>query len=231
MWLRAIGAFLLFFVMQFLVVPLLVQGVVVAHDVTTLAWWSVAAIILIAGSLALYTLYFWPAIGLLFEKAVCWQEIKAGIFACGFAYPITFLWGLMMTWWLQEKMGYALVEQVAVRQVRSSLEEPLLFSVTALLIILVVPLLEEVLFRGFLQTALSAFCAPFWTFVCTAGCFAFLHFSDSQGINNFIILPSLFFLGILLSFLRQKRGNLIAPWALHASFNALSILMIVLFDG
>ena len=57
--------------------------------------------------------------------------------------------------------------------------------------------------------------------------FAAFHFSTSQGLNNIELLVSLFVLSCFLGFLYERQESLLASMALHATFNAISILAIL----
>lgn len=120
------------------------------------------------------------------------------------------------------------VDQVAVKHFRYMLNEPILFWVTTLTIIGIVPILEELLFRGFLQSWLKTkFKGALTAIVITSIIFAFFHFSVSQGITNIELIASLFLLSCFLGFLYEKQQSLWASIGLHSCFNALSILMII----
>jgi membrane protease YdiL (CAAX protease family) len=106
------------------------------------------------------------------------------------------------------------------------MEFPWLFWSSVILIVTLVPFLEEVLFRGFLQTWLRRVVGVSGAIWLTALTFALFHFSTSQGADNVELISSLFVLGCFLSFLRERQRSLWAPIGLHAAFNAISILMI-----
>lgn len=85
-------------------------------------------------------------------------------------------------------------------------------------IILVVPLLEEILFRGLLQNALRAAVGPTAAILAASLLFALLH--DPQSA-----LP-VFTVGVALGLIFEKtRSALASAWA-HALFNGLQILLI-----
>lgn len=117
-------------------------------------------------------------------------------------------------------------EQVAVKQLKMTTEDPLLFWLTVFAIIFVVPVIEEILFRGFLQTWLRSFFSRWPAIICASLVFALFHFSLSQKIDNIELLTSLFFLSVYLGIIYEKQQSIWAAVGLHATFNSISILMI-----
>lgn len=128
---------------------------------------------------------------------------------------------------MQFKMAPHL-EQTAVKNLKSTLQSPPLFWCTVLIIIFVVPIAEEILFRGFMQRWAVHLLGRFKGIALAAALFAGFHFSTSQGIDNIELMASLFVLGLFLGFLYEKKGTLWAPIGLHITFNAISSMMIVL---
>ncbi len=122
--------------------------------------------------------------------------------------------------------GKSGIEQSAVKQLRELTQQPLLFSFMALFIAFVVPFVEELLFRGFLQTFLRRFLGRMGAIICSSALFAFAHFAKGQGIGNVELILSLFILSCYLGFLYERQRSLFAPYGLHMAFNATTILAI-----
>jgi len=127
--------------------------------------------------------------------------------------------------------GVSRVEQVAVRYVRLSAESPYLLTIAMISTVIAAPILEELVFRGFMQTYLKSKIGFWKALFCTSLIFALFHLSPSQGIGNFTLVFSLFTLALYLGFLYEKRKSLIAPIALHMTFNSISVMRIVLFSS
>jgi membrane protease YdiL (CAAX protease family) len=123
--------------------------------------------------------------------------------------------------------GPSSVEQVAVRYLRQMIDYPILFAVTAFLIVAVVPIVEEVMFRGFLQTWLRGKLGRSKAIIIASLIFACFHFSLSQGQNNVELLVSLFALSCFLGFIYERQQSLWASVGLHVTFNAISVLALV----
>ncbi len=90
----------------------------------------------------------------------------------------------------------------------------------ALLAILFAPLVEEILFRGILYPAIKLRGHPHLALWGTSIAFALMH------RNMTTILP-LAFLALLLVFLYERTGNLLAPILTHSLFNAANYVALV----
>lgn len=91
------------------------------------------------------------------------------------------------------------------------------------------PLVEETLFRGFLYTGLRKK-LPFWvTTLLVSVVFAALHlFASSEGLLWIAGIDTLL-LSLALCYLREKTGNLWAPIIVHALKNGLAFLFLYVF--
>jgi len=93
--------------------------------------------------------------------------------------------------------------------------------VGALVAVVVGPLLEELLFRGFLQSVLVRPLGSFGAVVVTALLFALLHGKSTFG--------PLFCLSLYLGWLRARSGTLWISWAVHALHNGLGLALALSF--
>jgi membrane protease YdiL (CAAX protease family) len=85
---------------------------------------------------------------------------------------------------------------------------------------LAVPLAEELFFRGLVQSMFRHYLDRPWPAVAIASAFwALMH---AQNIDT---MPSLLVLGLVLGFLYERSGRLVAPMIVHALFNALSMIV------
>ncbi|MFZ9010632.1 MAG: CPBP family intramembrane glutamic endopeptidase [Anaerohalosphaeraceae bacterium] len=86
---------------------------------------------------------------------------------------------------------------------------------------LIVPIFEELLFRGFFQTSLRSFSdSPWAAIVFTSIFFAILHPPTH--------IPALFMLSVGLGYAYERSGSLLRPILMHIFFNGLSITMTLL---
>lgn len=120
------------------------------------------------------------------------------------------------------------VDQVAVKYLKALMNDPFLFYLNVLAIVSAVPLTEELLFRGLLQSWLRSKIGWKGAIIITSVIFALFHFSFSQGLSNIELLSSLFVLSCFLGFLYERQRSIWAPIGLHACFNAVSVLLIMI---
>ncbi len=186
------------------------------------------AILLTASLMLLCTYAAHPEI--LFNLFGSWHGIgKALVRGSGFwlmAFPLVQLveYAIML---LLLAFGYVPTEeQVAVTGLRHTLGHPVAQSLALIQVIAVVPLLEELLFRGLFQTWLLRYFNPKIAILLSSAGFALLHFSWQQGATNFLLLPPLFLLGCFLGWSLERFQNLWVPIGLHATFNAVGALVI-----
>lgn len=89
--------------------------------------------------------------------------------------------------------------------------------------VIVAPLLEEVVFRGLVQTSLLGVVGQSrrWLVVIVAGgWFAVIH----TGLP-WQVLPSIFVLGLVLGWLYERTGSLLPGVIVHAGFNAVNMVL------
>ncbi len=124
-----------------------------------------------------------------------------------------------------------LPDQVAIEFLKMSLSSPLAFFLALLVLIIFAPVSEELLFRGYLQNWLKKQIGRNAALIVTSLCFAFFHFSTSQGLNNIPIIASLFTLGLGIGFVYERECSLSAPILLHSFFNCTSALNFAYLQG
>lgn len=117
-------------------------------------------------------------------------------------------------------------EQTVVHYLKETMVRPELFLTLAFFIIVITPILEELLFRGFLQSWLRSVLGLKWAIAITSILFSLFHFSSEQSWDNLIILSVLFVLSCFLGYIYERQRSLFAPIGLHATFNAVTVMMI-----
>jgi len=83
--------------------------------------------------------------------------------------------------------------------------------------VIVVPVLEEVLFRGLFQTVIRSFLAKPWPSIVISSAFFAWHHQAGH-------FPALFVLALCLGYAYEKSGSLFRPIFIHSLFNASSII-------
>jgi membrane protease YdiL (CAAX protease family) len=156
-----------------------------------------------------------------------YNHVWIGIAAWFVSFPVVLAFsdGLSLILW--HIFHHPLVEQVVVQHLRQIMAHPLLFGLTALFVVTIVPLTEEFLFRGLLQTWLKhKFHNTSIAIILSSLVFALFHYSSHQGITNIELLSSLFLLSCMLGYIYERQRSLWASVGLHSFFNLMSLLMI-----
>ena len=182
-------------------------------------------------ALAVLTTFFFTYCFLIREQLFAY--VSKGGFLKGVAswfivFPWIFLWSSAMGFIFEKLLGMPLPEQEAVVILRAGLHTPWGWALLIFYIGLIVPAIEETLFRGFLQNWLKTMLGLRGATLFTAIIFACFHYAPSQGLSNITILSSLFLLACFLSWLLEKTESLLAPIGLHAMFNTMSMIFIFL---
>ena len=114
-----------------------------------------------------------------------------------------------------------LSDQDLVKVVASNTLSPGGKAILYSFLLLEAPLLEEPLFRGVIFGGLSKI-LPVWAAMALSGfLFAFVH------VNAATMIP-LWFLGIAFAWLYARTGTLLAPMAVHFTFNAVNLTFCLL---
>lgn len=251
---KVFGAFGLFLAMELVVVPTLYllwvsfqQGHLIIPEKIQLnpqtqGWVNMAAIL---GTVIALSLYFFSL-----DRATrqeIWGEahmqtpswsVGASIYNLFFG---AFTWFVAYPWILTISQGIGIllllkkaeskVDQIAVKHVKEAMSHPIQLIIMVVAVVIVVPILEELLFRGFLQAWLKKLMGWSKAVFLVSIIFALFHFSTSQGAENFELLPALFVLSCFLGFLRERQRSLWASIGLHSTFNLISVTLILITAG
>jgi membrane protease YdiL (CAAX protease family) len=100
-------------------------------------------------------------------------------------------------------------------------QDPLTLALMAVAAMIVAPLCEEIVFRGYLYPAAKKYAGPWVAGVSSALVFAAAH-------NSLAPLLPLFYFGCLLVVAYELTGSLWAPMAMHFCFNTATVVIQVL---
>jgi hypothetical protein len=227
------GAFLLYFGISFLMptlyIPILRQLGLDQSPVGFSSWLIFLLSSSIFGALVIYLCCISPA-----TRRAIWRQsgkhstksdVQNGLLAFLLASPPVLLLGHILES-VTVKIFHLteMPDQTAVRFVKMTLEHPPYFLLAFLSISILAPLIEETLFRGFLQSFIRKHLGSTQAIWITAVCFSVFHFSFDQGVSNIPIIGSLFCLALFLGFLYEKQRSLLASITLHTAFNTFSLL-------
>lgn len=155
------------------------------------------------------------------------HDFLTGSITWAIAYPWIIVIGQLMAFLLGLFYVGERADQAAVQHLKDIMDHPLLFGLTALAVVSIIPFIEELLFRGFLQSWLKTTFGRMQAILITSVIFAFFHFSLSQGIENIEFISSLFLLSCFLGFVKERQRSLWASIGLHMTFNFISILLLL----
>ncbi|MGH2381268.1 MAG: lysostaphin resistance A-like protein, partial [Candidatus Limnocylindria bacterium] len=122
--------------------------------------------------------------------------------------------------WLLGRIGIQPEPLTAERAI--SLLDPIL---VVLAVVILAPIAEEVFFRGVVFNAWLREGGRRWAFIGSSVLFGLIHLS-------LVALVPIFLLGLALAWVYERAGNLLAPIAMHATVNGISVAvaLLVRFD-
>lgn len=122
--------------------------------------------------------------------------------------------------WLLESLGFDAEPQAAEQAI--ALVDPWL---VVLAVVILAPIAEEVFFRGVVFNAWLRESGVRWAVIGSSALFAIIHLSV-------VALVPIFLLGLALAWIYRRKGNLLAPIAMHATVNGISVAfaLLVRFD-
>ena len=145
--------------------------------------------------------------------------MRWSLVVCGAVFfvelPLSHLIDRVMTWLQVPHPPQEAVEMF--RQIRRP-GAILLFMLNAAL---VVPLIEELFFRGFLYSFLKRFTSTWAAIILSAGIFAFAH-------QNLASVIPLWLLGVVLAVAYEHTGSLLLPMCIHGCFNLITAVSLLI---
>lgn len=154
-------------------------------------------------------------------------DFSLGVVTWLIAFPLVVTIAQMSDLLLYLFLGVESYEQVAVRFLKMALESPLLLTAALTTVLCAAPVIEEWLFRGFLQTFFRKHLGTKAAILLSSLCFSLFHLSISQGWGNVSLALSLFAFAWYLGFIYERQKSLIASIGLHMTFNAVSAFRIL----
>jgi len=238
--LHVIGAFAIYFIVSYLTSALVVTVMrkqLLANYTAYSNWLNFAVSFVIFIFLAIYMRAL-PRIvsyGLILRSSMKHsyaEDIWTALYAWVLAFPLVLFISQALEYVVTKVFQVStLPDQIAVKFLKATFEHPLYFILAIFSIIILAPLIEETLFRGFFQSYIRQHLGSRQAIVITSVCFSLFHYSAGQGLGNISIIPSLFILSLFLGFVYEKRGSLLASMVLHGTFNAVSVINLYLFGG
>jgi uncharacterized protein len=225
-WYEALGVYLLAFVLAGLATLPFFQLMEPDADLTTIVLTVVAALVIIGVLVLWLTRYHrgWLEVLRLPKPGTWRQEIGSGVlFGIGLYPAMVLVVGGLLTVLLQAISG----EQVeAPEQVGEHLPA-VGTAITVVYAIVIAPIGEELFFRGIMFRALRDR-HGFWVGAVGSSIgFGLIHFIPGSAIDAALLMTVMFFTGIALCFIYERRRTIVAPIAAHVTFNVIGIVLIL----
>jgi uncharacterized protein len=144
------------------------------------------------------------------------KVVWTGICFLLIALPLVFATNILISRWLRVDPQQDSQEIV---QIFEGTTNPMKKLPIVLLAVIVAPLAEEFVFRGFLYGVLKRYFGSISSMLFTGILFALMHFHLPS------LLP-LFVLACALTLAYELSGSLLVPMAMHALFNSLTLVMV-----
>lgn len=159
-----------------------------------------------------------------------WTDFGLGVIIWFVAFPWVGVVSQICDLVLELFFNFQSYEQVAVRYLKENLQSTPQTIIALFSIVVIAPIVEELLFRGTLQQYLKKYFSVKTSIIVTALIFSCFHFSYSQGLGNFSLIPSLFTFACFLGYIYERQGSIFASIGLHLTFNCASSLQILFFS-
>lgn len=158
----------------------------------------------------------WNVFG--WKKATFGKALRSGMGYGLAAYPVVIACYLVTAHFLSDPKPQAMVEFF----MQNSGIAPKLVVVA--MAVVLAPLCEEILFRGYFYAVLKRFGGIWAATIVSALLFSAIHVDLAP-------MPALFLFGIFLVWIYEKSGSLKSPIFMHATFNAVSLLLSLIFPS
>lgn len=142
------------------------------------------------------------------------------------AFPLVSVVSQSLELLLTKVWDVKLVPQIPVQSLKTHTDNPVAFFAVGFAIAVVFPIVEEVLFRGFLQSWIRRYLPVEAAIVCASFIFMTLHYGPGLGWSNLPILSALFVLACFLGYIYERQRSLWAPIGLHMTVNTISVVVI-----
>jgi membrane protease YdiL (CAAX protease family) len=97
----------------------------------------------------------------------------------------------------------------------------------ALLALMVAPMVEELFFRGCLFRSLRDRHSFPVAAIASAFCFGLVHYVPGPWQDSLLLMTIMVFTGLGLAWFYDRRGNIVASMAAHATFNLIGLILIL----
>ena len=132
---------------------------------------------------------------------------------------------MLAVFWVIQQCGYMeWMESLGVETIQDTVvllqecRDPIVLSLLVFMAVIIAPVCEELVFRGYLYPVLKKYGGIWSAAFCSSLFFSLVH-------NDLAALLPLFLLALLLVWLYEVTGSIWAPIAVHFCFNATTVLV------
>lgn len=224
-WYEAVGIYILGFVVAGLATLPLIQVMEPDTDLTNITLTVVAAAVILGVLVTWLSISHkgWVRIIGIPEKGRWGKQLGAGVVSGLILFPlITIVVGGILSLILGAITG----EQVQPPEQVGEHLTTLGAAITVAYAFVLAPIGEELFFRGILFRSLRDR-HGFWAGgVGSAFAFGLIHFIPGNPADAALLMIAMFFTGLGLCYIYERRGTLVAPIAAHITFNVIGIVLI-----
>jgi membrane protease YdiL (CAAX protease family) len=149
-----------------------------------------------------------------------WQTLGAGVLGLLLLLPVVLVVSAGYTGWLQARWPDLEPQET----VKLFLESDGLATkwIMAGAAVIVAPLVEETVFRGFVYGVLKRYSDTWFAALMSSAMFALAHFHLGSALPLFVLA-----MGFTLAY--ERTGSLLVPMVMHALFNGVTLLVLLIF--
>lgn len=240
-WKECIDIFVLFLFMQFIFAPLfflllffLMPGNGQMDDPILQGWVAVGVMVCTLAAIREFVKWSTPQLYRSFWRkksgynyALLAKDCTIGVLGCILCYPAVVLTADLIRLLLGFFYDLSLLQQVPIQQLKAIQNHPWLLASMAVAVVVVTPLTEEILFRGYLQQWFKRFFSRKASIFLSSAIFALFHYSYDQGVRNFEFFFALLLLSCFMGWVYERQTTLWAPYFLHMTFNSVNVLFLI----
>jgi membrane protease YdiL (CAAX protease family) len=224
-WYEAVGVYILGFLIAGLATIPLIRFMEPDTDLTNIVLSVVAALAILGVLVAWLSMYHkgWVRIIGLPAKGEWGRQAGAGLVSGLVLFPvITIVVGGIVSLILRAITGNEVQPPEQVGEHLSAIGT----AITVVYAFVIAPVGEELFFRGVLFRAIRDR-HGFWAgAVGSAFAFGLIHFIPGNAADAALLMIAMFFTGLGLCYIYERRGTLVASIAAHVTFNVIGIVLI-----
>jgi CAAX protease family protein len=225
-WLEAVGIYVVAFLVAGLVTLPLIGLMDEDSDLTTIVATTIAALAIVGVLVAWLSIGHrgWPAVMGVPQRGAWRREVGAGVlFGIGLYPVMVVVVGGLLVVVLEALSGERVQAPEQVGEHLSAVGT----AITIAYAVAIAPVGEELFFRGVLFRALRDRHGFVVGAIGSGLGFGLIHFIPGPAVDAALLMIVMFFTGVALAFVYERRGTIVTPIAAHVTFNVIGIALIL----